>query len=498
MLQKRKSGVLLHITSLPSKYGIGTLGAEAIHFIDWLSESGMSLWQILPLVPTNYGDSPYQSVSSSALNYYLIDFDVLYEKGLLKKKDYVNQKYGYSKRIVDYRLLFNEKINVLKTAFSNFNTNDKKFLKFVNSNKYRSFGVFMTIKALHNYNSWELWTEGFRVYSKKLEKDVIENFHTDYLFWIWTQYEFLEEWNKIHSYARKKKITIIGDMPLYVAYDSVEVWVHPELFNLDDSKRKNLVAGYPPDKYSKDGQLWGNPTYNWDNLKKTNYSWWNERLNNDLELFDIVRLDHFRGFEKYYAIKASDNDATNGIWINGPGFDFFKDKLELPIIVDDLGNNDKDVDKLIEKTNYPGMKVLEFGFDGDLDNTNKPSNFNSNHIVYTTTHDNKPLYQYILDLNEQEKDSFIKDVKRECKLLNVKDSIRGDKSLVNTIIELAFASNGIFTIIPMQDLLLQGKESRMNIPSTVNSTNWAYRIISPELSKSLSAELKILNTKYRR
>lgn len=498
MLQERKAGILLHITSLPSKYGIGTLGEEAIKFIDWLSEAKLSIWQILPLVPTNYGDSPYQSVSSTALNYYLIDYDILCAKGLLKKKDYIYQSYKKDSKRVNYSLLFKEKIKVLKIAFNNFDINNKKFVSFVKTNKYRSFGVFMTIKALHNYNSWELWNEGFRVYTKKLEDDVIKNFNYDYLFWVWTQFEFLEEWNKIHSYAKKKKIKIIGDMPLYIAYDSVEVWCNPEIFSLDSNKKKLLVSGYPPDEFSKEGQLWGNPLYNWDKLKEDNYSWWNERINSALLLFDALRLDHFQGFAKYYAIEASKNDAREGFWIDGPGFDFFKDKLELPIIAEDLGIIGDEVKKLVKDTNYPGMKILQFAFDGMEDNNYKPSNFCENNVVYTGTHDNMPLYQYIADLNENERKIFVDDLKNECSKIGLKYNVRGPKAIVYKVIELAFCSKANYVIIPMQDLLCQGKESRMNLPSTVNDINWSYRILNKDLSVELKEIIKEFVIKYRR
>lgn len=496
--KERKAGLLLHISSLPSKYGVGTLGEEAYHFVDWLKKAKLKIWQVLPIVPTNYGDSPYQSVSSTALNYYFIDFDILREKGLLKLSDYKDVKLGYEDNKVDYSLLFNGKIEILYKAFLNFDSNNKDFLDFVAKGEYKDFAVFMTIKKIHNYISWDKWDKTYQNYSKELEEGIINDYYKEYLFWVWTQYEFLDEWNKLHKYANDNGIEIMGDMPLYIAYDSVEVWMHPEMFLLDQNKVPTLVAGCPPDAFTEDGQLWGNPIYNWQYMKDNGYKWWNERISKAFVLYDILRIDHFRGFDRYYAIPYGHVNARKGSWLDGPKFDLFKDKLDLNIVAEDLGTIDEGVRTLMKQVGYPGMKIIEFAFDGHSDNEHKPSNYTNNYIVYTGTHDNMPLYQYILDLKEEELEIYYKDLEKECELLNVKYLGEEPHKLVECVIELAYASKADTCIIPMQDLLCQDGKSRMNLPSTVSTDNWSYRILKENLSDELALRLASLVTKYRR
>ncbi|MCH5180664.1 MAG: 4-alpha-glucanotransferase [Erysipelotrichales bacterium] len=498
MNYKRSAGILLHITSLPSKYGVGTLGEEAYNFVDWLKKAGMKIWQVLPLVPTNYGDSPYQSASSTALNYYLIDFDILRKKRLLKLSDYNNIQFNYIDYRVDYSLLFQNKVAVLKKAFSNFNVNNKNFQSFVQKGDFKDFAVFMTIKAMHYYQSWTSWNAEYQTYSKELEERIINEHSSEYLFWQWTQYEFLDEWNKLHAYAKENDIEIMGDMPLYVAYDSVEVWKNPELFLLTESKGLKLVAGCPPDAFTEDGQLWGNPIYDWNYMRETNYEWWNQRIAKAFGLYDILRIDHFRGFDRYYAIPADHENARNGHWEDGPKFDLFKDKLGYKIVAEDLGLIDDGVRKLMADTQYPGMKVLEFAFDGNPYNEHKPSNCAENFVIYTGTHDNMPLYQYICDLNPDQYNTFIWDMRNECRKLNVCSNDGTPKDMVDTVVELAFASRANLCIIPMQDLLALGKFSRMNLPSTVSTDNWSYRISKDDLSEELLARLIAYTKKYNR
>ena len=498
MEQKRKAGVLLHITSLPSKYGVGTLGKEAFDFVDFLKSSNISIWQVLPLVPTNYGDSPYQSVSSTALNYYLIDFDILRQKKLLTKEDYENVYFGSDPLRVDYASLFNNKVKVLEKAFSNFDKENRNFKKFVKDAKYHDFAVFMTIKAKCDYKSWDLWPEEYKNYSKELEDRVVKEFNDEYLFWVWTQYEFILEWKKLKDYAKESGISIMGDMPIYVAYDSVEVWKHPELFDLNPDKTRHLVAGCPPDVFSADGQLWGNPCYNWAYMKETGYKWWGERIAANFEFVDYLRIDHFRGFDRYYAIPAENDTARFGEWLDGPKSDLFKDKLDLNIVAEDLGVIDDGVRKLMSDTNYPGMKILEFAFDGSLENDHLPSNYKKNLLCYTGTHDNMPLYQYILDLSKEEFEVFKEGVIREAKGLNVEVKGLDPKGLEETIVELAFASIANIAIIPLQDLLCQDGSTRMNLPSTVSTNNWSYRTKKEYFSNDLAKRLKDLVIKYNR
>ena len=495
---KRNAGILLHITSLPSPYGVGTLGTTAYEFVDWMAKAKLAIWQVLPLVPTNYGDSPYQSVSSTALNYYMIDFDQLHQKGLLKKKDYETRKFSDYVNKVNYSLLFSEKTAVLKLAFEKFDKKDPRFVLFEKQGEYKDFALFMTIKAMHNYEPWNLWSDSYRNYSKEVEDKVLKENCSDYLFWVWTQYEFLEEWNALHSYAKSKGIEIMGDMPLYVAYDSVEVWKNPELFILTEDHQPKLVAGCPPDCFTEDGQLWGNPVYDWKYMKDDNYSWWNRRIQKAFELYDILRIDHFRGFAQFYAIPAGMPNARIGEWLDGPKFDLFKDKTELRIVAEDLGFIDEDVRTLLQQTTYPGMKILEFAFDGSKDNEHKPSNYKENYIVYTGTHDNMPLYQYILDLSPISLNVFLNDLKEECRKLGVNTRESSYEAVTDTVVELAFASKANTCIIPFQDLVAQDGSSRMNLPSTVSTKNWSYRILKNQLSERVASKISGYVLKYNR
>ncbi len=495
---KRNAGILLHITSLPSKNGVGTMGTEAYEFIDWMEKAHLKIWQVLPLVPTNYGDSPYQSVSSTALNYYLIDFEILHKKGLLKKKQYESRCFGHYEQKVDFSLLFKEKVEVLKLAFEKFDITNPQFVEFEQQGNFRDFALFMTIKAKHEYKAWNLWQPEYQNYSVELEEKILAEEKFDYLFWIWTQYEFLAEWEELHQYAKNKGIQIMGDMPLYVAYDSVEVWKHPELFILTNDKKPKLVAGCPPDAFTADGQLWGNPIYDWDYMQKQNYSWWNDRIAKAFELYDILRIDHFRGFSQYYAIPADHDNARNGTWQDGPKFDLFKDKLDMKIVAEDLGFIDEGVRQLMKQTNYPGMKILEFAFDGSKDNEHKPSNYQENCLVYTGTHDNMPIYQYILDLDPNALNTFLLDLQEECKSLKVTYNDKSYEDITNTVVELAFASKANTCIIPIQDLLCQDGTTRMNLPSTVSTKNWSYRVRKEDISEKLAERIKDYIGRYNR
>ncbi len=500
MANDRKAGVLLHVTSLPSKYGVGTLGSEAYKFVDWLKKAKMKIWQVLPLTPTNYGDSPYQSVSSTALNYYLIDFDVLREKGLLKESDYKNIKFYWDEKRVDYSLLFNNKVKVLEKAFQNFKAQNKNYEEILKNEANKDFSVFMTIKALNNYKAWSEWPLEYKKYNPCLEDNIIKKYKDAYYFWQWTQYEFLEEWNKLHTYAKDNGIEIMGDMPLYVAYDSVEVWKYPELFILGRDNEPKEVAGCPPDCFTEDGQLWGNPVYDWDYHRATGYKWWDERIKACFNLYDYLRIDHFRGFADYYSIPYGEKTARNGRWIEGPRFDFFKDKLDLNIVAEDLGFIDEPVRELMKQTKYPGMKILEFAFDGHEDNEHKPSNYTENYLVYTGTHDNMPLNQYIKDLTDEELETYDKDLASEAIELCVEfdSNVSGSEYRCEKVCELAFASVAKLCIIPMQDLLNLGKEARMNLPATVSTDNWSYRINKSDLSKELQERLAMYVDKYNR
>lgn len=497
MEKTRKAGILLHITSLPGKYGIGSLGQEAINFIDFMAKANLKLWQILPLTPTGFGDSPYSSFASNGLNYYMIDLDELVKDGLLDKKTCNNLDFGDNER-VNYELIYKNKTYCLKEAFTKFNINSLDFQNYVIGKYANDYALFMTLKTKFAGKPWYMWPDEYRDYSKKIEEKIIAENEVDYLFWVFTQYIFTKQWNKIHDYAKNKNIEIIGDIPLYLAYDSVDVWKYYKYFDLDESKNMINVAGCPPDAFSEDGQLWGNPVYNWDALKKDNYSWWLNRINNTLKYVDILRIDHFRGFDRFYSIKNGSSNARNGKWVDGPKLDLFKDILDYKIIAEDLGVIDDGVIKLMEDVKFPGMKILEFAFDGNPKNEHKPSNYTTNCVAYTGTHDNMPLCQYILDLRPNEILNYVADIAKEASKLDFSIKTNSTEDIVWSIIELGYRSKAFMTIIPLQDYLCQKGDSRMNFPSNVSTANWSYRAKKEYFTDDLAKRIKNLVTISKR
>ena len=486
-MKSRKIGILMHISSLPAKYGIGTMGKEAYEFVDFLEKCHAKIWQILPLNVTSYGDSPYQSPSSLGLNYYFIDLDSLIAQNLLKEEEVSSIDWGDDPHRVNYEKIFNSRLKLLRIAYSRFNKNDKQFIGFLKTHKeFNDFALFMTIKELNSLKPWTEWDAKFKSYSPELEKKVIKENEETYTFYLWTQFEFIKQYSALKKYANSKGISIMGDLPIYVAFDSVEVWKYPELFELDEKHDPVRVAGCPPDCFSEDGQLWGNPLYNWDYHKKTNYRWWNNRIKTNLELFDLLRIDHFRGFSGYYAIPYHDTTARNGKWIKGPGFDLFKDKLDLNIVAEDLGFIDSDFEELMKKTNYPGMKIVTQALDNDdPKNIWRPSNYTYNFFSYTATHDSPTTKQFFDGLNNQQRELALKIIDDECKKLNVPFSRKfNNEQLTHVIVELNIASGARVAMTPMQDLLAKGKEGRMNFPSTLSTDNWSWRITKEEFNNS--------------
>ncbi len=499
MITKRNYGILMPISSLPSKEGIGTLGKEAYTFVDFLAKSNAEIWQILPLNPTNYGDSPYQSCCSNALNYYFIDLEKLVEDNLLTSEEVEETELGTDKRRVNYSLQFYNKISLLRKAFKRFDRSNADFKKFIASGEFDDFSSFMALKCKFNHKSWTEWDEPYRTFNDKLVTEFIQKNNDEYEFWYFTQYLFLRQWNALKDYAHKKGISIMGDIPLYLAYDSVEMWKYGNaLFKVDEIRRPKCVAGVPPDVFSEDGQLWGNPVYDWERMKKDDYKWWNNRIENCLELFDILRVDHFRGLDRYYEIPADATTARNGIWVDGPKEDLFKDKLDLNIIAEDLGVVDEGILRLMRNTGYPGMKILEFAFDGSQENDHKPSKITENFVCYTGTHDNMPLRQYIDDLSKEELEVFIRDLENECKFFGTKINKTSSETMCKNIIELAFYSAANMVIIPMWDLLAMGGESRINFPSTLSEKNWSWRFLNSDFEEQSSIFLKELSEKTKR
>ncbi|MBE6062795.1 MAG: 4-alpha-glucanotransferase [Clostridium butyricum] len=491
----RGSGIIMHITSLPGKYGIGTFGKEAYKFCDFLRKSGQKYWQILPLGPTSYGDSPYQSFSAFAGNPYLIDLDILQEENLLKKEDYENKNFGNNSEVVDYGLMFTEKMSVLRISFNNFSREiHKDFEKFKEEEKewLDDYSLFMSIKYKYNFKAWNSWDEKL----KKRDKDEIDRYKTELKdeieYWKYLQYEFFKQWNKLKKYANEKEIKIIGDIPIYVAEDSSDVWSNPKVFLLDENTLEPIsVAGCPPDAFSEDGQLWGNPVYNWQYLDETKYEWWIKRIKQSLRLYDVLRLDHFRGFETFWTVKHGEKTAKNGKWVKGPGMKLFdalnKQFKNLEIIAEDLGFLTKETVKLREDTGFPGMKVLEFAFGGDPKNTYLPHNYEKNCVAYTGTHDNDTVKGWVETTGSKE------EIDNAVKYLN----LTNEEGYNWGIIRGVWSSVADTSIGLMQDFLNLGNEARMNMPSTLNN-NWSWRAKNDVFTDELANKIYRITKMYGR
>lgn len=491
----RASGILMNISSLPSEYGIGTMGEEAYKFADFLEKSKQHYWQMLPIGPTSYGDSPYQSFSTHAGNPYFIDFDLLEKDGLLEKADYKELDWGSSPEYVDYARIYENRFGVLKKAYERFKCRDKKeFNEFLekNENWISNYALFMAIKEENNGKAWIEWRDGLK-FRDPHELWLFKEAHSEEVeFWEFVQYKFFEQWNRLKSYINQKGIRIIGDIPIYVALDSAEVWVFADLFDLDENRLPKTVAGCPPDAFSKTGQLWGNPIYDWKRHRETGYNWWIERLSSAVKLYDIVRIDHFRGFDEFYAIPYGDETAENGEWKKGPGIDLFaaaEEKLgKLPIIAEDLGFLTPSVFELLEKSGFPGMKVLEFAFDPREESNYMPYLYNNNCVVYIGTHDNAPIKGWIKEIDEE----TVKFCKRY-----INYSGKSDNGFVWAFINSAFSCVGDTLIIQMQDYLELGAESRMNTPSQP-SGNWQWRMKKGAASEKLAKKIAEITKVYGR
>ena len=383
-MRERTCGLLMPISALPSGEGIGTLGSEAYRFVDFMKEAGQRVWQVLPLNPTNYGDSPYQSCCANALNYYFIDLAKLVEEGLLTKREVRAADLGSDARRVDYGKQFYHKIALLKKAFGRFRRTED-FDSFVKRGEYADFSVFMALKEKFSHRAWTEWDEPYKTYDEEVISAFEKEAREEILFWQFTQYIFLRQWHALQEYVHAAGIRIMGDIPLYLAYDSVEMWKYGSLlFRVDERRTPAAVAGCPPDAFSDDGQLWGNPVYDWEGMKRDGFAWWNKRIEDNLRLFDILRIDHFRGLDRYYAIPYGAPNARVGEWVDGPKEALFADKLGYDIVAEDLGVIDDGVRRLMKYVGYPGMKILEFAFDGRRENEHKPTNCTENYVAYTT------------------------------------------------------------------------------------------------------------------
>lgn len=484
----RSSGILLPIFSLPNPYGIGTFGKEAYQFVDFLEECNQSYWQVLPLGPTSYGDSPYQSFSVFAGNPYFIDFDLLEKAGLLEKADYAHLL--DETLSIDYGKLYNTRYVVLKKAFANFDIKFMKEFETTNKDWLEDFAMFMTLKEYHEGKSFLEWEECYKL----REKNALSEFKKEHLdevnFWKFTQYIFFEQWNDLRKYANEKGIKIIGDMPIYTALDSSDVWSHPELFQLGSDLKPKLVAGCPADDFTPLGQLWGNPLYNYDLMKEDNYSWWVRRVEVASKLFDTIRIDHFRGFEAYFAIPAEDTNALRGKWKKGPNVALFKaikNALgDIDIIAENLGFITKSVDRMLSRLGYPGMKILQFAFDPKGDSEHAPHNLTYDTVVYTGTHDNPTARGWYETLKDEEKEYFHEYL-----------HFTSPYEVVNELVRCALSSTCYLAIIPFQDYLQKGKEARINTPSVLGG-NWTFRIEKGDMNKDLCKYIGNLTKVYRR
>ena len=494
----RSGGILLHPSSLPGRYGIGDLGPQAYHFVDWLVSTGCKLWQVLPLGPTGYGDSPYQCFSAFAGNPYLISFDALIEDELLIEKDFADMPIFNASR-VDFGVLIPWKLDLLQKAFSHLPSTPesyrKEFIRFCKDNAswLDDYALFMSLKEANGGGAWSDWDESLRKRKQTAMKKALVDHQDNILRHAFYQFLFFRQWNKLRAYATERNIKIIGDIPIFIAYDSADAWANPDLFFLDEESLPTVVAGVPPDYFSATGQLWGNPLYRWDVHKKSRYAWWLERFRSVLNFVDVVRLDHFRGFAGYYEIPYGAATAETGQWMTGPGKDFFTtvarefggaDNGALPIIAEDLGVITPDVVKLRDGFHLPGMKILQFGFTG-ADNPFLPHNYPANCVAYTGTHDNDTAWGWFESAPEAER-------KLALRYLNSDGS-----DFAWDLVRGVWSSVAVYAVAPMQDLLNLGTEARMNFPSRLGG-NWEWRMQEKDMSPALAERLRELNELYLR
>lgn len=488
----RKSGILLHISSLPSGTGIGTLGEQARQFVDFLAEAGQAYWQVLPIGPTGYADSPYQSFSAFASNPYFIDLKELEKDGLLKAEEIDSVLWEEDPHITDFGLLYQRRFPVLESAVGRFSDDHPEYLEYIRENEdwIEDFSLFMALKKEHNDVSFQLWPDAFRLRDPETIQHAKEHLGSSIRFWKVTQYLFYRQWKNLKAYANENGISLIGDIPIYISPDSSDLWAHKELFQVNENGCPDPVAGCPPDAFSDDGQLWGNPLYLWDAHIKTNFEWWIRRLRRASFFFDCIRIDHFRGFASYYAIPASEETAKSGDWIPGPGPDFIrkikKDLPDLQIIAEDLGYLTPDVRELLKESCFPGMKVLQFAFSPEGDNEYLPHNHIQNAIVYTGTHDNPTTVEWEgIELPE--------NIAFAHKYLAISE----EQPLTDAMIRAALSSVCNTCILPLQDYLQLDEKARMNTPSTVNG-NWRWRVTKEQLTPDLAEYIRELSLLYRR
>jgi len=496
-MRKRGSGILLHITSLPSRYGIGDLGPQAYRFADFLAGAKQGYWQILPLNPPSpMGYSPYNCLSAFAGNNLLISPEQLYHEGLLKRKE-IEDKPEWPKGKVDFRLVVLYKMKLLNLAYERFKTKHKEddYRKFCADNKdwLADYAIFIALRQRHKNRSWSEWPKEFRnrntkaIESAKAElKDTIEREK-------FLQYVFFKQYFALKKYCNERNIKIIGDIAIYVSYDSTDVWTHPEIFKLTKERKPHFVSGVPPDMFSPKGQMWGNPVYNWNVLKKTGYAWWLNRIRHNAKLFDIMRMDHFRGFVYYWQFRAGDRTAEKGRWVRVPSEDFFTQVLKVvsseQIIVEDLGYITANVQAVIERFHLAGMRILQFGFGGDpKKNPHYLKNHVANSVVYTGTHDtNTARGWFVKEAGEGQKKMLFELIEHKV----------SGKQVAWEMVKLVLSSKSRLAIVPMQDILGLGQEARMNLPATTKN-NWIWRVSARRITPRARKKLADLTVSYAR
>lgn len=491
---KRSGGILLHISSLPSKYGIGDFGSNAYRFVDFLHKSKIRLWQILPLGPTNLGNSPYQCLSAFAGNPLLIDFDDLLSKGLITKNDIQNYPELPDEEVFFVQVIA-EKDRMFRKCFSNsknsFDKINDDFVIFKGKHQHwlDNYALFMSIREKNSFKKWSEWKEDYKL----KRKSVINKWQKDNEYTIeyykFVQFLFFEQWSRLKSYANGKNISIIGDLPVYVSFDSSDVWENPDLFFLNKNYNTKFVAGVPPDYFSDIGQKWGNPLYRWKKMKDNDFNWWKKRIEHSLKLYDFIRIDHFRGFADYWRVLASEPTAVKGRWVKGPGKIFFKKLIEqmgnLPILAEDLGIITPEVEELRDYFKFPGMRIMQFGFDNGDKNIHFPKNYPEHCVAYTGTHDNETLKGWLNNLSKT-------------KLKLVTKSVGKTKDVLHSeMIKLLWSSRAKFAILPLQDILELGTEARMNTPGIMED-NWEWRFEWETITDKIIKNVEKLNKSFRR
>ncbi|MCI5920301.1 MAG: 4-alpha-glucanotransferase [Roseburia sp.] len=491
----RGAGILLAITSLPSSYGIGTLGDAAYRFVDLLVDLKQSYWQVLPIGPTSFGDSPYQSLSAFAGNPYLIDLDDLATEGLLTKTEIRSYNWGTDEADIDYATIYENRFKVLQIAYERFDGNNPAFVLFQEETKYwlEDYALFMALKYHFDGHEWLSWDASLRDRDPEALKEYSKILHNEILFWKFLQYEFFKQWGDLKQYANNRGVSIIGDLPFYVALDSMDVWAHRDLFLLNEDGTPNGVAGVPPDSFTEEGQKWGSPIYDWNRMEADGFDWWKKRMKENAQLFNIIRLDHFVGIVRYYTIPNDAPTAKNGKWSKGPGkklTDAMEEVLgDTHVIVEDVGLRTPipGVKKLMNRMGWSGIKILMFAFDDDTANEHLPHNYvDNNLVVYAGTHDNETIVGYFHDKTDYELAYLYEYLNIRCK-----------EDIPDALIRAAYGSIADVVIIQMQDLLKLGNEARMNAPSTVGR-NWRWRIGTDTISEERKAWIRTLASVYRR